>query len=189
MRLAERAPARIVPEHLAQIARELRGRLLEHRERGLGVAPRGGQSPLRRGESRARVERVPGPLALSRLQGELDGFVERAPRRFFVPCRQGDRPSHELRERVVLAEARLADAVRMAPRRTSSVRASAPGIARSREQTLEARLRRVARPALRLPGERRLLVSARDNGVFPALVRAASSASSPRSCARAAGES
>ena len=160
VRLPERAAARVVPEDLAQIARELRRRLLEHRERGLGVAPRRRDAALRRREPRPRVERPPRPLAAARLARELERLVERrAARRPRRRRASAIGPAHELRERLVLAEARLAEPVadaRRAPARAP--RASAPRLARAREQPLEPRLGRVGGAPLRLPRRRRLLV-------------------------------
>ncbi len=77
VRLPERPAARVVPEHLAQVAGELRRRLLEHREGGLGVAPRGGEAALRGGQPRPCVERLPRPFAAPALERERDRGVER----------------------------------------------------------------------------------------------------------------
>ena len=197
VRLAQGAAARVVPEDLAQVARELGRRLLEHRQRGVGVPPRRGDAPLRRREPRARIERLPRPLApRPSLCALCDRRVERAPARPPRPRRASAiAPRTMLRERRVLPEPRVAQAdlpPRRARARAEASCASVARLARAAEQPLEARLRRVGRAALRFPhaprrprrGRLRGASSAR--GQRPRRRALASSASRPRSCARAA---
>ena len=106
--LAKRATTRVVPEDLAQIARELRRGLLEHGQRLLRVAPGRGDRSLRRRQPRPRVERAPRPLALRALGRLQQRLVQRRSCRRFVPREHRDRPARDLRQRLVLAEPPLA---------------------------------------------------------------------------------
>ncbi len=158
VRLAQRAPARVVPEHLAKVPRQLRGGLLEHRERRLGVAHRSGHAPLHRGQARACVERLPRPLATPSFAREVDRGIERAPGRVLVPREVCDRSADQLCKRSMLPEPRVAQGRAHAPQiLRQGVRARA-GFPRPREQALEARFCGVVCAPLPLPREGGLLV-------------------------------
>jgi hypothetical protein len=109
VRLPQRAPARVVPEHLAEVARQLRGGLLEHRERVVDVAVSERAVPLRAREPCARVESAPRPLAASGLLRVGERLVERRPRAAFVSGKEGDGPLDEARERLMLEKPLVAD--------------------------------------------------------------------------------
>ena len=97
---AKRLAPRIVPEDLAQIARQARGDLLEQGERGLDVAPREGRLPWRAGEARAGLECPPGVLLLADARpphAPSNGLRARSSSR-----RERERAPHEERERLVL---------------------------------------------------------------------------------------
>ena len=160
VRLAQAAAPRVVPEDLAQVARQLGGRFLQRREGRLGVAPRRRRAALRGREAGARVERLPRPLLAALLAGAVHGEVEGAARRLLVARAHRDGPAEQLGQRPVLAEPRLAqtraDGLELAPERRRVLR----DVARAHEQPLEARLGGVVRAALRFPRQRRLLVEA-----------------------------
>ena len=107
---AERAPPWIVPEHLAQIAREPGGALLEDRESELRVSPCARQVALRPREPRACLERAPRPLGAAGGHGLAVRLVERVLRARFVARHEQERPFDDVGEGRVLAEPRLAAA-------------------------------------------------------------------------------
>ena len=106
--LTERAPSWIVPEHLAQITGKLRRRLLQHRERRVGVPPRERCRPLSGGQPSTRLERAPRPFAIACAKRSFVSFVERFASDGFVSAGESDRAAHDARERFVLAEPVLA---------------------------------------------------------------------------------
>jgi hypothetical protein len=96
------APApRIVPVHLAQIAREPRADVLEHRQRFLTIAPSEQRLPAGFLDIGASLERTPDPLLLPGLARGADGGVEAGARARFVASDLGDTRAGEQRESAV----------------------------------------------------------------------------------------
>src|SRR5262249_28484283 len=122
------------------------------------VASREGRRALRSGEARARVERTPGPLALTCSVRPLVRLVQRLAREDFVAARERERSPDDPGERLVLPEASLAEAlaqrVELAAERGRVQRAAGLGRARAEagEDPLETGLGRVEGPGDSLVG-------------------------------------
>ena len=157
MGLPKRTPPWVVPEDLPQIAGKPRRSFFEHRQSGLGVAPRRRHAALRGRELGPSVERLPRPLIPTRLSGSFQRCVERLPGGVLMPRSVSDGRGIEACERLMLAESaspHAAHGIQLASAR-APVSTPAPVLVQA-DLRAEAPRRRASAP--RLPPPRRLFV-------------------------------